>query len=528
MAALVSQPNAQLTGWYTFFSSSFSSEEAANLPSVVRHMLTTASGVRTMAKGQSAAQTSQHIPSDQELQLSIFSVLWAIAALFHMAHSSTFDSQLNLALLTIAAFYVIIRPTIGALLVLCMLQIFDAFYRMPFTTNHWIFTAFVNITIIGAWLLTCLKKKSFQPGAGAVFTTFAPAIRIEVMILYFFAVFHKLNSGFFAPATSCATDLLLAQQIHSIIPLPTDLLKWNAHFTITVESLIPLMLCFRKTRIAGIVIGLVFHGILSFSTYNAFYDFSSMVFALYFLFTLPSFSRKVAEHIDELKWRWRLTATPLVFKAKTLFAMTFFAIATFGILATLNQKLNDFRTVHLFFFWTIYFLLVVYAVVRFGFGTKEEKKSEIISFRLVNPLLWVLPLIVFLNGCSPYLGLKTENSYAMFSNLRTEGGISNHYLIPADVQIFDFQKQTVDIISSSDPYLQKLAGENKSLVLFEFRNVVHERNPEHIVFLYNGERHTYARGQNTAGTMLEKNSFILAKLMKFRAFSAEGEQPCSH
>ena len=40
--------------------------------------------------------------------------------------------------------------------------------------------------------------------------------------------------------------------------------------------------------------------------------------------------------------------------------------------------------------------------------------------------LWVysFPLVLFLTCLSPYMGLKTESSIAMFSNLHTEGGVN--------------------------------------------------------------------------------------------------------
>ena len=64
------------------------------------------------------------------------------------------------------------------------------------------------------------------------------------------------------------------------------------------------------------------------------------------------------------------------------------------------------------------------------------------SFRPWPVLL--VPLLTGLNGCSPYLGLKTETAFAMYSNLRTEGGQSNHLLVPAGVQLFGFQQDLVE------------------------------------------------------------------------------------
>src|SRR6266704_2162953 len=56
-------------------------------------------------------------------------------------------------------------------------------------------------------------------------------------------------------------------------------------------------------------------------------------------------------------------------------------------------------------------------------------------------LTWLIPLIALGNGVTPYLGLKTVANYSMFSNLRTEGGQTNHLLIPAG-QFFLAEYQT--------------------------------------------------------------------------------------
>ena len=207
-------------------------------------------------------------------QFKIFCVLWAIATLFHMAHSSVFDVQLNLALLTLAGFYAIFRPSMTSFIALITLQIFDAAFRMPFTTNHWIFTAFANMTMLYVLLFLILRFRSFNIKPDNFYKTFAPVIRVELIILYFFTVFHKLNAGFFAPDTSCATYLLQAQQIDHIIPLNRNIYVINAYFTLIVETSIPLLLCFRRTVNLAVLIGLFFHCVLSYSSYNAFYDFS--------------------------------------------------------------------------------------------------------------------------------------------------------------------------------------------------------------------------------------------------------------
>jgi hypothetical protein len=350
-------------------------------------------------------------------------------------------------------------------------------------------------------------------------------VRIEVIILYFFAVFHKLNGGFFTAATSCATDLLVAQQMGEVIPMTASVFTINAYATLAIEFSIPLLLCIRKTRNAGVLIGLFFHCVVSYSTYNACYDFSSMVFAVYFLFISPDFSVSVKKTL------FALTSYKRSF-FRAFFIRRFLSIAAITSLAilliyVLNQRMDSFQSVHLYFFWTIYSIIFAALFVRFILASNNQEPPAL-NFRLMHASLLVMPLVVFVNGTLPYLGLKTENSYAMFSNLRTEGGKTNHLIIPASAQLFDFQKDVVQVISSSDPGLQDLARENRAMVLFEFRNYVNDRKPEYVEYLLNGKTQIFQKSDIASYRTLGENPFVLKKLMRFRPFNIEEPQPCAH
>ena len=80
-------------------------------------------------------------------------------------------------------------------------------------------------------------------------------------------------------------------------------------------------------------------------------------------------------------------------------------------------------------------------------------------------VLGIFPLVV--NGLSPYLGLKTESTFTMFSNLRTEGGYWNHLVVPASVRVFGYQDQLMRITGSNDPTLQERTRDGTRLVRFE-------------------------------------------------------------
>lgn len=457
-------------------------------------------------------------------QFKIFAILWAIATLFHLANSSVFDSELNYALLTLAAFVVVIKPSLPSFLILILLQVFDAIYRMPITTNHWIFTTFVNISILHVLLYLILKNRSFFIKDGDLIKAFGPVIRVEVIILYFFTAFHKLNSGFFNTDTSCATDLLLSQDIAWLVPVTPNILSANAYAVVILEFLIPTFLCFRKTRNVAIIAGVFFHGVLAYNTHNAFYDFSSMIFAAYFLFCPPSFSERIVIAFD--RFRSSFSDRLKQFTVPKLLIFITVIIALIAVIYFLNKDLTSPKTVHLCFFWSVFFIL--YLTTFIWIVREGEKGYASNGFSFGHASFIIMPVIVFLNGFSPYLGLKTENSFSMFSNLRTEGGTSNHYIMPSTLQIFNYQKDVVEILSSTDPTLQKLADHEQLMVLSDFRNYVIRKKPAEVHYRLNGEDMTFLMDDKNYLAMKSENSYLVSKFMGFRLFNKWEPQPCRH
>jgi hypothetical protein len=150
-------------------------------------------------------------------------------------------------------------------------------------------------------------------------------------------------------------------------------------------------------------------------------------------------------------------------------------------------------------------------------------------FSVAHWSLIFLPLLVFLNGTSPYLGLKTEYSFAMFSNLRTEGGVSNHWIVPASTQIFDYQKDMVEIVRSSDPKLQRAANNKQLLVFFRFKNYVAGVKPQFISYIRNGKQYEFRRATAVkSDELMQKSSILELKLLRFRNISKYDPEPCAH
>ncbi|TXK52115.1 hypothetical protein FVR03_02300 [Pontibacter qinzhouensis] len=461
------------------------------------------------------------------LKYKIFCCVWAIAAIFHMANANAFTGNLTYFLFTCAAIALIAKPSsMVRLLIFIIMQMYQAYAELPVISNHWLITTFVNLTILQAFVYLIVKRRSFYIDKAELLDTFAPLVKMELIVLYFYAVFHKLNAGFFDTESSCAVEFLMLQNnYYNILPSSKTLLTLNIYATLLIETLIPVLIIIRRTRAWGILLGLLFHCVLAYNPINGFYDFSSMIFALYFLFTGTKFSNNVYAHYEKfLRRKINIKNQLLQFNLLNFVLFVFSVVCLLLLVHYYNKLFQDyFRHI----VWTLYSLTYI---VIFALSIRSaEKPDRSNSFTFAHYSLLLFPVLVFLNGLCPYLGLKTEASYAMFSNLRTEAGETNHYLVPASTQLFDYQKDVVEIKGSTDPELQQLAESGKLLTFFQFRTMVRNTMPVEITYVRNGEPQVFELHQaSLSPELLQKDWFVLEKLMRFRTFYRNGYSPCSH
>lgn len=85
-----------------------------------------------------------------------------------------------------------------------------------------------------------------------------------------------------------------------------------------------------------------------------------------------------------------------------------------------------------------------------------ERASGITPSGFIQHVARLTVLLALLNGACPYLGLKTQSTWSALSNLRVEGGVSNHLLIPAWLQPFSYTRECVTVTKTNVPALQEL------------------------------------------------------------------------
>ena len=195
-----------------------------------------------------------------------------------------------------------------------------------------------------------------------------------------------------------------------------------------VECSLPVLLAVRRTRQAGVVLGTAFHLVLAFAG-NV--PFSSLMLALYVVFLLADIPSRVRA-VLALRSRTRAgRVAPAAFAA---------AVGLWGLGAALAPGETSFSSPLIADATRAVFAGVVLALAAAGFASRRASGEPVrhppSSLRVGHPVFAAGILVLVCNAMTPYLGLKTESSFAMFSNLHTETGYWNHAFIPEGVRVF--------------------------------------------------------------------------------------------
>lgn len=329
----------------------------------------------------------------------------------------------------------------------------------PFVSNHLILDTLVSLAILGA-AITVLKGRLFSAAYASpserdeIVSKFSPVAIALFMLMYYFIVISKMNESFFDSQVSCMhgmySSFLMKENMLSEIGsiFSSGFLFW---VFIALEWLLPIMLMVRKTRLLAIYIGVPFHVLLGIMGH---YWYSALVLTLYAIVALPAITAAMPSIIDRIGDN-RLRALKLVFRAYIVAVAAAFVAS--AILAP-EEELFGYRLVVLH--WAaiagLVALTTIFSVGRTHFSEGPFSIAHTPKLLSAAPgALWVIVLAMCLNSLSPYIGYKTTNSIAMYSNMRTEIGESNHFFIPR-LAFFDYQDDIVEVLNSSNSAIAKL------------------------------------------------------------------------
>lgn len=453
----------------------------------------------------------------------IFNRSWAIAALFDKAWYDHWVYSPSNFILAFTALVLFIRPGCAACLItFCVAQTCDYFSESKVMANHpWIMVLVDTMLLVtavrfawrGEWSADVLAK---------IFHEVLPAIRVSVLIVYFWATFHKLNTDFLNPDTSCVSLLMYGFNhrplLFSFYHPPTWQVLAGIHGTLVVEALIPLLLSFRRTRAAGILLAVAFHSFLSFGIRNGFYAFSVVIFPLLMSFVSPSWAARLDAWVVRLAWPHSKGWWGWVIRAM--------AALTVGLLSIFSHRLGISRVCPAWFTYnTVILTFILFDLWRHGVQSLPVIEPR--PFRLARIGLIMLVTIVFVNGACPYLGLKTENSFAMYSNLRTEGNRPNHLIVPGWFSIFPGQEDLVEVFDCSVPQIREWSRQGLHLPYFQLCSEMTNYPEASIVFRHQQQVYRVTRVADRPD-LLPSIPLWKRRLFPFRPVEPSGPQGCRH
>jgi hypothetical protein len=483
--------------------------------------------------GVSCAVTDKPLENSSAGRLNhatVFIWIFAVSSIWHYASSSTEISRYWLhydALVTPLIFLSIVTAFIAAafptrtwaLLTFSFGQLTAVGLRFPYVADHLVMELFLNLSIVAAFCYLAISNRTLRIGTAEIFELFSPVGRWLLMLMYFFGTFHKFNPGFMSLESSCAVPFVTG------FPLPDSLLarewvQWAAIYgTLIIELAAMMLLMSARTKYVGMLLGMSFHFVIGISTYGTMAHFSAFAMALHTLFLPSTFGSRIAGE----------SFIPGFLKNADSFKLL--TISLIALQIAFGLHLGFTRQGYLVnALYALFGLTLLYLVFRHG-----QMRSDDAPYRLRSRLLVlnIIPVWFFLHCMSPYIGLGTGGTTAMFSGLRTEGGISNHYIIRQPLRLFPYQDDVVYIDEAQNSSLVAAMKDGQGIVLFDFQRHFMKREQLILPLRLRVNEVSYELNdlesfERFANERFTKQSWLEQKYMSFRLVDQPHPNRCRH
>lgn len=397
---------------------------------------------------------------------------------------------------------------------------------LPMIPNHIVFALIIFLTLIVGLLLYWEKNLEIRDRLSTWYEKVSPYLRAELLLLYFFVVFHKLNNDYFNPEVSCGAHLY--EEITVVFPIfPSG--SWINAFSLWsalgFEIFIPILLFFRRTRVFGVFLGLIFHLLLSFHPQLYILSFSAELYALFVLFLPASLAEKIWTKANELFQTKQFRISMLYGGIVLILALIMYLFASIQATGIRDSFARILDFIHIAWLTRAAVLIAGYTMTAHSWFFTSAGEG---LFQLKWSPLLIFPLLVIFNGFTPYLGLKTSTNFAMFSNLKVDGPDNNHWFMTSEFQLADYQNDTVTILEASHPYLQKFNEWNERIPFFELRKFLsaHRSEQIHVTYRRNDEIHTVELPTDDDHEAVTAPTWLANKLLVFRGVPRDGPTPC--
>lgn len=461
--------------------------------------------------------------------LATFAPFWALAALFSVAGDYGSLAGYNGMLRAVPAWaivglsmWLIARPRdTFVLMSLAATTVLIYALRAPVASNN----QTITMVMSGAMLLSGGVLFLQSPRAIdriAFYEQIRVVARALLAIMYFYGIFHKINTDFLDPTVSCAVGLYVP--LARPFGLEDNLLGryFAIYSTFIVEAVAIVALYWRRYFAVGFILALIFHYAIPISAYSWYMDFSSLVFALYVL-SIPRPVSAAAQTtlrslLAPVRARFGALGTHLLG-----FAIVAGAGATVMSIGLIYPEHSDALLRHsaAILVWSVVGGVLMVVLTQAALHHLPYTGASLPR----QPLwLYVVPAIFFLSCLSPYVGLKTESSINMFSNLHTEGGETNHLLFDRPPYLFDYQNDVVRVLDSSNAGLVRQARDGQHHILFAVEDFLRRNPDDWVTYELNGQTVEKVRAAD-----IEKLPGVIERnLLRFKLVDFNRPKVCTH
>jgi hypothetical protein len=338
-----------------------------------------------------------------------------------------------------------------AILVSLGVNLFSAIDELPYAPNH-------SVLALVVTLATALfySRKLLFGGELAILKPFCGAV---LALMYFWAGFHKLNTDFFFPESSCVG--IFAQLAWSSFDVgdapefPPAFIVASAVATVVLELLAGLLLFSRRWLWLGAGCAFLLHVPLSFS---GFYNFAALAFAVLTLVLQPGsgaagpVTLRYGVHLRVLRyavWNSLGALLALVLTALRGEGSGEPQSSVEGLLRVVLDSATEQRVTAA----RASLLLLSGAAILWPLIRSSRLLTNGLRLRPSGAWGYLGCALLCLFAGSPYLGLSTSANFSMFSNLRTEGARANHLLLSSNpFKVFRYQEDLVQLIEFGDEF----------------------------------------------------------------------------
>lgn len=492
-------------------------------------------------------------PRDDAVRERVVGHLWVIATLFHMTHGGDLLAGANQVLTLVCALLYVLWP--GRNTFACYLVAHAGVWisHAPNTGNHEFF-AFIAEVVMLITMLTSRGEKN-----GGWFATVAPILRAQTIVLYFFAVLHKLNTAYLG-VDSCGAVMPWNCMARFASPFgdPDQLFMplsewptWIRHAgiwgSLIVEASVPILFFMRRTWLAGFVAGFALHFFLAACF---FWHFTPLLWALYLLFAPREVIDAVAAFGSDLTTRARDLLTRIGVPASDRQALLQVGVLVLlaGVIAThasdmlrfefaryargrgvWSFQLGPLRTLVGWLPFLVYSVALLVVAARAALTARSDSGP---LWHFPRPVFsWCVIAILLLNGFSPYLGLKTHHALAMFANLVTHEGRSNHLFMP-QIDLLDHQQDIAQPVEPNRSIFGGVVREGRAAQPMVYRGLLAEvktridrgeRNIR-VAFRRNGEVTESDRFEKDPRFRADEPSWLAWKFQPWKPVPAVGNE----